>query len=569
MKRTLIAAALLSSSLLTAAATAQSAPSLARFIPSDALLTLEISDLSGAEARLGQTGKDLSSLDLFALAGVEWPAEARKVGFSGPLDFISREGIISLHLNAKTLEPQILAVSRPKAGLDKPFAQFFADSLKPKAGKKAVVLAEGAYRFVQEGTGSSASYFGYQNGVAYLSNNPQLLRNFLKGVAGKGSSSLLSSPAYSSAMNTVGAGTLRAYLNFSAGGEAARSLAALGGSQEGAALASSLKTLGQFAGSIALRPDGVVSSGVLIPNANGGDAQLYALLTPKGQSFNLVSSVPATVTSFGAGQLNLRGFTRYVDSWITRLGGKGTPTLNQLAKQSLSIDLEKDLLAWVGDEYATASFNTGSAAKASTLNPNDPLAALSGIAFYVAVTDEAAARAGLTKLIDAGFGLSGSLGMTTSTGKASSTPKKSTKTIAGSSVTVYSSQGSGVYYTVKDKALIVTLTEADMTRALSSGARLSDSAQYKAVAAKFPALTNTLSYSAVPQPQTRQNIRSQIETALTGASSDLSVTQKNKLVTGLTNFVDNFQRRLGAGNGYSSFENGKLITKSFQAVKWN
>ena len=115
MKRTLIAAALLSSSLLTSAAFAQSAPSLARFIPSDALLTLEVSDLTGAEARLGQTGKDLSGLDLFALAGVEWPAEARKVGFSGPLDFISREGIISLHLKDRAIIGKGKAREGPRA----------------------------------------------------------------------------------------------------------------------------------------------------------------------------------------------------------------------------------------------------------------------------------------------------------------------------------------------------------------------------------------------------------------------------------------------------------------------
>ena len=568
MKHTLIATALLSSSLLSAAF-AQSTPSLARFIPSDALVTLEAVDLAGAQTRLGQTGKELANLDIFAIAGVEWPAEARKVGFAGPLDFISREGIISLHLNAKTLDPQVLAVSRPKAGLDRGFAQFFADSLKPKAGKKPVILAEGAYRFVQEGKGSDASYYGYQNGIAYLSNNPQLLRNFLKGVQGKGSSSLLNNPAYSSAMNSVGAGTLRAYLNFSGGGDAARSLAALGGSQEGAALAASLKTLGQFAGSVALRPDGVASSGVLIPNRAGGDALLYALLTPKAQKFDLVSSVPATATAFSAAQLDLRGFTRYIDSWITRLGGKGTPTLNQLAKQSLSFDLEKDLLSWVGDEYATATFNVGSSARTSTLDPNDPLAALSGIAIYVAVTNETAARAGLTKLIDAGFGLSDTLGMSTGSESASSKPKKSTKTISGSSVTVYTSQGSGVYYTVKDGALILTLTEADMVRALSSGIRLSESAAYKAAAARFPALTNAINYSAVPVPQNRQNIRSQIEQVLITSSGNLTVAQKNKLVTGLTNFVDSFQRRLGEGNGYSTLENGKVVTRSFQAVKWN
>ncbi len=577
MKKTLItlltATTALALSSAFSSATAQSV-SMARYVPSDALLTLELGDFAAAQKQMGMVAKDLDKLDIFALSGTPWPAEAKKLGIAGPIDFISRGGVLSLHFAAKTMQPQVLAVAQPKAGLDKAMGKMIAEAMKPVKGKKVVSLKEGAFRFYQEG---SDTFYGYQNGIAYISNDANLLRGFLRRLGGSKETNLMQSAAYNNVMNSAGNGVIRAYLNFATAGDVVKSFADLQGMKEGVDIANSLRTLGQFGGSVALTPAGIASSSVLIPNKNGGDTALYNLIVPKGQKFDLPAQVPSNLTSFSAGQLDLQGIYGYLNNWVTRLGGKGTPSLNDLATQTLNIDLQKNLLSWVGSEYAAVSFKTASSVKA---DPSDPMAALAGTALFVKTTDEAAAKAGMTQLVDAiieqAANVSSALPSSGNTGAgkiakpktAASKPVKATLTLEGTEVTSLISEGSGVWYAVKNSTLIMAFSEADMKRALMGGSRLAEDAGFKANMTKMPANLSSLSYGPKPAIMNRLEIRQQVETVMATSSSNMSLVQRNKLTTGLVDFVDNIQKRFGTSSGYTAFQNGKIVTKGLQEVNW-
>lgn len=579
MKKTLITlltatTALALSSAFSSVATAQSL-SMARYVPSDALLTLELGDFAAAQKQMGMVAKDLDKLDIFALSGTPWPAEAKKMGIAGPIDFISRGGVLSLHFAPKTMQPQVLAVAQPKAGLDKAMGKMISDAMKPIKGKKIISLKEGAYRFYQE---NSDTFYGYQNGIAYISNDANLLRGFLRRLGGSKEANLMQSAAYNNVMNSAGSGVIRAYLNFATAGDVVKSFADLQGMKEGVDIANSLRTLGQFGGSVALTPAGIASSSVLIPNKNGGDTALYNLIVPKSQKFDLPAQVPSNLTSFSAGQLDLQGIYGYLNNWVTRLGGKGTPSLNDLASQTLNIDLQKNLLSWVGSEYAAVSFKTAS--NAAKADPSDPMSALQGTALFVKTTDEAAAKAGMTQLVDAiieqAANVSNALPSSGNTGAGKiakpktvgSKPKKATLTLEGTEVTSLISEGSGVWYAVKNRTLILAFSEADMKRALTAGPRLADDAGFKANMTKMPSDLSSLSYGPKPAVMNRLEIRQQVETVMATNSSNMSLVQRNKLTTGLVDFVDNIQKRFGTSSGYTAFQNGKIVTKGLQEVNW-
>lgn len=535
--------------------------SLARYIPSDALVTLELGDFAAAQKQLGSVGKELSTIDIFALTGEKWPAEMQKAGLSSPIDFISRGGIISLHWPAKMAQPQILLVAQPKAGLDKVVTRVFADLSKSTKTKKVTTLKEGAYRFYQEGTDT---FYGYQNGIAYLSNDATALRGFLRRLGGSKEPNLLQNATYGNTMNSVGPGVLRAYINFAGAATTVKSLIDLssGGSssKEGQLLANSLKTLGQFGGSLSVDAKGVTSTSILFPNPNGGDAALYALLVPKMQKFTLPTMLPASASSVGIANFDLNAVYKYLNTWIGRLGGEGSPSINDLVLQSAGIDLNKNLLSWVGTEFAVVSFSTKSSGKVA--DPTNPLSSLEGSAAYIKVKDESAAKKGIDLMIDALLSQSGPM----ESGDVGAT-KRGTTSVEGTDVVSVTSEGKGIWYAVKNGALILTASAADMKSALASGPRLASDSGYTSALKRVPSAISAFSYSPKPVIQSRLAIRQQLETGLVGLSGGTSV-QRNQLVTVLTNVIDSLQKRAGITLGYTTFQNGKIISKSTQEVNW-
>lgn len=557
MKKSLMALLSATSLFALSSASAQGV-SLARYIPSDALVTLELGDFAASQKQLGAIAKELSTIDIFALTGEKWPAEMQKAGLSSPIDFISRGGIISLHWPAKMAQPQILLVAQPKAGLDKLVTRVFADLSKSTKTKKVTTLKEGAYRFYQEGTDT---FYGYQNGIAYLSNDATALRGFLRRLGGSKEPNLLQDKVYSNTMNSVGQGVLRTYINFAGAATTVKSFVDLSSgsssSKEGQLLANSLKTLGQFGGSLSVHATGMTSTSILFPNPNGGDAALYALLVPKMQKFTLPAMLPASASAVSEANFDLNAIYKYLNTWIGRLGGEGSPSINDLVLQSAGIDLNKNLLSWVGTEFAVVNFSTKKVA-----DPTNPLSSLEGSAAYIKVKDESAAKKGIDLMIDALLSQSGPM----ESGDVGAT-KRGTTSVEGTDVVSVTSEGKGIWYAVKNGALILTASVADMKSALASGPRLASDSGYTSALKRVPSAISAFSYSPKPVIQSRLTIRQQLETGLLGLSGGTSV-QRNQLVTVLTNVIDSLQKRSGIALGYTTFQNGKIISKSTQEVNW-
>lgn len=524
-----------------------SAAPLTRFMPDRPVLTLETGDLQAAEKQLGSLAKDWRAIDfsdLFTNDMKDLPKTLEKSDFS---QLITRESVIGVYLGKKSADPAVLLVSRPKIGADKWMATLREEVIKSekKAGGKVQMLKESQYVFYQ----TKDLSFGYQNGVAYASNNSDTLRGFLRRLGGSKEAYLAQDKNYANTMNSAGEGVMRAYVDFAQLGSTAQDLLDLGDTKESKDIAKALATLGQLGGSIAIKPDGIQTNIISIPNAQGGDKALYNLLLPKPHAFNLPKNIPATALGMSVSDLDMRGFYDYIDMWVQKLGGTGAPNLKALGEDNLKFDIEKALVSWVGNEFAVATF----AADLSKITADDPAASLQGSVFYVEANSKAAA--GLKELFD---------GIATLANEGSEKPMvtQSVVKVNGVSVNKISGEGADLLYTVQDGFVVLAFSEADITRALAKGARFSDDARYKATVSKMPANLVGITYARDNQKVPRSSLRDLISMSFATEASLKS------LVDPVTNFVDRLQNRIGGSSGYTYVKNGKVISSSFQQINW-
>ncbi|MBB6098388.1 hypothetical protein HNR42_001822 [Deinobacterium chartae] len=543
--------------LAAAAITTASAATLTRYVPQDALMTLEVNDLPGTEQRLGGFAKELRALDLPGLFAELANEPAFKT--QNPGDLIAREAVISLHWSPKATEPGVLLVSKPKAGADKAIANMLRRTVDAQKKSKSGTVRqykEGRYSFYQ----SEGFAFGYANGVAYASSDANLLRGFLRRLGGGKEPGLSQSAAYASTMNTVGNGVIRAYLNFDAAGNTASALLSKTDfSREAREVVASLRTLGQFGANLAVTANGLESSSVLTPNPKGSDKALYNLLLLPPQPLVSAAALPASAETFGFGRMDLPAFVRYMDTWFTKLGGRGTPGLTEMARQNLGIDLQSALLGWVGQEYAVVTFPQAAGAPRKSSSATDPFADLQGFAFYLSAKNPAAASSGLDSL----FGK-----LIEMTAGEEDAPKLRSLTVAGVPAKALETEDFGIFYAIKGNYVTFTFSEADLGKALADGPRLADSAAFRNAIARFPKSVQALQYGGAPMLQTREAIRQQLTLALSSAGDNLTGAQQTRLINRFTTFIDAFQRRLGSQAGYTTVENGKLVTRSYQNINW-
>jgi hypothetical protein len=245
-----------------------------------------------------------------------------------------------------------------------------------------------------------------------------------------------------------------------------------------------ITTLGRFAGAWKVISEGIESTQYLIPEKRGVDKQFAQLITPKtNASLKAASVIPASAIGFTVQQLDVTGWYNWLSGLVDRTG-LNDGGLQPFFKQEFGLDVQKDVLSWMTGEYATATFNLKTTAAASS----SPLAMLGDGVTYLGVNDENAAKNSLARmlprLIETGLNLANQ-------NKGNLSPTKTT--MSGVEVTRYPiSQGVALITAIKDGFVMLANSDAAMLAALSSGARLNDSATFKAAMARVP--QNALSY---------------------------------------------------------------------------
>lgn len=159
-------------------------------------------------------------------------------------------------------------------------------------------------------------------------------------------------------------------------------------------LTSAFTTAGVSAGVSRLTEGGFINESIQLPNAKGGDKDLYRLLTKVEPASNeTLAFVPANVFAFSSGHNNLVAWWRYIDNIVkeTKILGGG---LDDLLLAFFGIDVQNNLLSWADTNVTTVTTSLARAAQPGIPSQN----LLGEVVYIVGTDDEEATKKGLAEL---------------------------------------------------------------------------------------------------------------------------------------------------------------------------
>ncbi len=555
----LILTVALSSTMLAGA----NAQTLSKYAPQGAMLAVELNDLGGVRKSAASFVKEFERLKLASvLAEASGSSKAEQKATETQLnDFMTlldREGFVAVYASAKSTVGYLLA-ARPASNAEKQIKAMQAAAVKSGVQGSMKIQGFPVYR-------SSFLNFGYSGGLAYAASDTAILSQFLSSVKGVSKEKTLgNSSSFSEVMNEVGNGNMRLYADLRNVTQLGRAIIdGIDPELPGVKLEpilDAITTIGRFAGAWKISSEGIESTQYLVPEKRGVDKQFAQLMTPKASaSLKAASVVPAGAIGFTVQQLDVTGWYNWLSTLVDRTG-LNDGGLQPFFKQEFGLDVQKDFLSWMTGEYATANFNL----KASAASSSNPLAGLGDGVTYLGVNDESAAKNSiakmLPKLIETGLNLANQ-------NKGNLSPTKTT--MSGVEVTRYPiSQGVALVTAIKNGYLMVSNSDAAMLAALSSGARLNDSATFKAAIARVP--QNALSYgygdTTASLSSTADTIGMLLDLGLS-QGFDLKPSTAKTLSSGLKGMLNFTANRAGSAVTWTEGVANGTKTKSFQPVKW-
>jgi Protein of unknown function (DUF3352) len=549
----------LSSTMLAGA----SAQTLSKYAPQGAMLAVELNDLGGVRKSAASFVKEFERLKLpSVLAEASGSSKAEQKATETQLnDFMTlldREGFVAVYASAKSTVGYLLA-ARPASNAEKQIKAMQAAAVKSGVQGSLKIQGFPVYR-------SSFLNFGYSGGLAYAASDTAILTQFLSSVKGVSKEKTLgNSSSFSEVMNEVGGGNVRLYADLRNLTQIGRAIIdGIDPELPGVKLEpilDAITTIGRFAGAWKISSEGIDSTQYLVPEKRGVDKQFAQLMTPKtNASLKAASVVPASAIGFTVQQLDVTGWYNWLSTLVDRTG-LNDGGLQPFFKQEFGLDVQKDFLSWMTGEYATANFNL----KASSAGSSNPLAGLGDGVTYLGVSDESAAKNAISrilpKLIETGLNLANQ-------NKGNLSPTKTT--MSGVEITRYPiSQGVALVTAIKNGYLMVSNSDAAMLAALSSGARLNDSATFKAAIARVP--QNALSYgygdTTASLNSTADTIGMLLDLGLS-QGFDLKPSTAKTLSSGLKGMLNFTANRAGSAVTWTEGVANGTKTKSFQPVKW-
>ncbi len=534
------------------------AQTLSKFAPANALASIELSDIAGARKQSAALVKQLADLNIGAILG-EATGSSKKEQRDLEMmlnDFgslVDREGLVSLYLSPKNGQVGFLLAARPATNSDAKMTKWMQDSAKSMGARSSRILGFPVYQ-------SSFVNFGYLGGIAYAASDTATLNEFLSRFRNQGNftkPSLAASPSYSEVMNQVGTGNMRIYFDLRNASQLARGIIdmvdpELPGIKLEPVL-DALTTYGRFAGAWRITPEGIDNTTITVPEARGADTQFARLLTPKDAiDLKAASVVPASATGFSTSSNN---FTLWYD-WLSSIAdrtGVNPGGLDTFFKGEFGIDARKSILGWMTGELASATFIGKGAAQS-----------LGESVQYIGTKDEKATsemiEKVLPKLIEIGQKLA-----------QQKVNNKFTKTKLGNT-DIYRfvvAENTPFILAVKDGFLMVATSDTGITAALSSGAKLESSANYKTATARVPKDALGWSYGDTTAGlKSAAEGASQILELVLGFGLDLKPSTSKKLVNSITGLLNALGDRAGFAISWTEVAPVGTKTRSFQPVKW-
>ena len=281
---------------------------------------------------------------------------------------------------------QALPVLVTLARIQPSHVQDFADLLaSPTAETKQV--GDYSYSLVTFEQGSNifeVIAYALVDEILVLSSDELALQEALDNLDSKTKVGFASSEGYQQTLGYLKLGQFYNYLDY---GEFAIMLGPLiqnlGLNQLTLRLTSAISTLGISAGVSRITEDGMITESIQLPNAKGGDKNLYRLLTQaQPASDATLAFVPPTAFAFSSGHNNLAAWWHYLDNLVKDVGILGGG-LDDLLLAFFGLDVQSTFLNWVGTNVTTITTNV---AKAS--EPGVPSENLLGETVYVIETND-------------------------------------------------------------------------------------------------------------------------------------------------------------------------------------
>lgn len=558
---------------LAAALGLAAAQSLAPLLPSDTLVAFGVQGLKQHEAKLQPIIDEWERLDLTNLlerAGGEGADDELPAEFKGLtlFDVLGDEFWIAASASSFSPLPAVVLVARVSDRASALFTKALADE---QADATVESLTEGNIPFeVYTSDDDDLTLAVARDGdFVALTTNPDTMRGVLRRYQGAAEPNFTDSPAYAATLAGLTPAAVSFLIDLPAAAKVAQPLAGgLGFDKSIERVAAMLKTVGVVASVARLTDAGIETLSIQALGDRSLDPGLYDLLTAKGAyPAGVLGFVPDTALGVQAGNLDLGAWWRYLNQLVAGLEELGVGDLDTFLAENIGLDLNQMLFSWMGAGAGTITMSIPSAAA-----PGMPQGNVLGDAVYLlAVTDEAAAQAGLAQFLTMATSMASSF-MDPSGGAGLVQP--TTRTSAGVNVTSYD-LGEGITFEIAFSGgyLLLATSSTGMDAALAAGA---DGAA--GVSGSLAALQPNVPAAAVSMALSNDqaSLRALADTLLSqfgmaaglAGSEDLDFEAVEAAGAALTQFVNFVADKFGGSYSYQVVDGGALRGYALSQVAW-
>lgn len=558
---------------LAAALGLAAAQSLAPLLPSDTLVAFGVQGLKQHEAKLQPIIDEWERLDLTNLleraggedADDELPAELKGLTL---FDVLGDEFWIAASASSFSPLPAVVLVARVSDRASALFTKALADE---QADATVESLTEGNISFeVYTSDDDDLTLAVARDGdFVALTTNPDTMRGVLRRYQGAAEPNFTDSPAYAATLAGLTPAAVSFLIDLPAAAKVAQPLAGgLGFDKSIERVAAMLKTVGVVASVARLTDAGIETLSIQALGDRSLDPGLYDLLTAKGAyPAGVLGFVPDTALGVQAGNLDLGAWWRYLNQLVAGLEELGVGDLDTFLAENIGLDLNQMLFSWMGAGAGTITMSIPSAAA-----PGMPQGNVLGDAVYLlAVTDEAAAQAGLAQFLTMATSMASSF-MDPSGGAGLVQP--TTRTSAGVNVTSYD-LGEGITFEIAFSGgyLLLATSSTGMDAALAAGA---DGAA--GVSGSLAALQPNVPAAAVSMALSNDqaSLRALADTLLSqfgmaaglAGSEDLDFEAVEAAGAALTQFVNFVADKFGGSYSYQVVDGGVVRGYGLSQVSW-
>lgn len=558
---------------LAAALGLAAAQSLAPLLPSDTLVAFGVQGLKQHEAKLQPIIDEWERLDLTNLleraggedADDELPAELKGLTL---FDVLGDEFWIAASASSFSPLPAVVLVARVSDRASALFTKALADE---QADATVESLTEGNISFeVYTSDDDDLTLAVARDGdFVALTTNPDTMRGVLRRYQGAAEPNFTDSPAYAATLAGLTPAAVSFLIDLPAAAKVAQPLAGgLGFDKSIERVAAMLKTVGVVASVARLTDAGIETLSIQALGDRSLDPGLYDLLTAKGAyPAGVLGFVPDTALGVQAGNLDLGAWWRYLNQLVAGLEELGVGDLDTFLAENIGLDLNQMLFSWMGAGAGTITMSIPSAAAPGMAQGN----VLGDAVYLLAVTDEAAAQAGLAQFLTMATSMASSF-MDPSGGAGLVQP--TTRTSAGVNVTSYD-LGEGITFEIAFSGgyLLLATSSTGMDAALAAGA---DGAA--GVSGSLAALQPNVPAAAVSMALSNDqaSLRALADTLLSqfgmaaglAGSEDLDFEAVEAAGAALTQFVNFVADKFGGSYSYQVVDGDVVRGYGLSQVSW-